>query len=103
MSAGYLLRGTCYPSINEAAAAWVAQYPQIQGNQVWNVKSPPVVGASSFNYVLADTKAGASNDITGTITPLVCDTANVPADPLFSVVIFAACAVMFGLGFIGTR
>lgn len=103
MSAGYLLRGTCYPSVSEAAQAWMAQYPQIQGDQVWMVKSNPVVGATSFAYVLADTKAGASNDISGTITPLSCDTNVVPADPLFTVVIFAACALMFGLGFIGTR
>lgn len=103
MSAGYLLRGTCYGSVSDAAAAWVAQYPQIQNDQVWNVKQAPTIGASSFAYVLADTKNGAGNDIIGTITPLTCDTANVPADPLFTVAIFCACALMFGLGFIGTR
>jgi hypothetical protein len=101
MSAGYLLRGTCYKTPADVAAAISAQYPQQQGADVFYLKNAPAYSGGAFSYTVWSGTTQTTDSVS--ITPPSCDTNNVPSDPLFSVVMFAACAVMFGLGFIGTR
>jgi len=102
MAVGKLLHGVCYTSDEAVAAAIASQYPQQQGVDVMYLKAPPTWDAAGvFTYAVWSGTNQTQDQIS--ITAPVCDTNSVPSDPLFTVVMFAACAVMFGLGFIGTR
>lgn len=101
MAQGWSIRGTCYKDGSGLTQAVVSQYPQQQGNDVMYLKAAPTWAAPNLAYTVWSGTNVTSDAITLSLP--VCDTADVPADPLFSVVMFAACSVMFGLGFIGTR
>lgn len=101
MATGFLVRGVCYETPEKAIAGFMSLFPQMEGGDLWNLYGLPTYGNTQIMYALQNARTGTFNYGQVMLNP--CDTSAVPADPLFTVVMFAACAIMFGLGFIGTR
>jgi len=102
---GFSLNGTCYKDAAQALANWKNSFPHAQADSVTqeNSSSVTVGGLLTYNLTTDDLTANKSFTNSGTVQMRPCDYNDVTLGADYGFTVFIGCAIMFALGFIGTR
>ena len=102
---GYSLNGTCYKDSAQALTNFRNMFPHAQADSISEVlsSSASVGGLLSYSIRTDDLTANSFKTNTGSVQMPVCDYNDVTLGADYGFTVFIGCAIMFGLGFIGTR
>lgn len=102
---GYSLNGVCYKDAAEALIGWKNDFPHAQADSITqeNSSSVTVAGLLSYNLTTDDLTANSTRTNVGTVQMRACDYNDVTLGADYGFSVFIGCAIMFALGFIGTR
>lgn len=102
---GFSLNGACYKDSAEALLHWKNLYPQADGSHIVTevASSVTVGGVLSYSLESRSLDSNALSSRIGTVAMRTCDYNDVTLGADYGFSVFIGCAIMFALGFIGTR
>lgn len=102
---GVSLNGHCYKDSAEALRNFSNLYPMADGTHMVEYKQGMTIGGNMIIYELSSTLMESNVPITKTWTIRLppCDYNDVTLGADYGFSVFIGCALMFALGFIGTR
>lgn len=102
---GFSLNGSCRKDSAEVAQQFSNLYPQVEANAMASLVYVSVTpgGVLSYSVQVDDLTGNTSKLNTASLQLPVCDFNDVTLGADYGFTVFIGCALMFALGFIGTR
>lgn len=102
---GWSLNGACRKDAAEVSVQFSNLYPQVEAAALAELMSVSVSGSGVLTYqVRVDDLTGNTSKVnTASVQLPACDYSDITLGADYGFSVFIGCALMFALGFIGTR